>query len=153
MRNRDGISLISLVVMIIIIVIFASIATISSISDIKETANTKIDVEISELKKAVSDRMVNHERNPEKYPLIGEKVVDPTDYLYYIDRLDNSEITEIASSINEDNIDYYRLVDNVSADKLGVDSLSTEHYFLVDYYTGKVYGTINIKAARASSEY
>ena len=39
-----------------------------------------------------------------------------------------------------------RIVDSIDAAKLGVSSIAEDHYFIVDYYNGKVYGIVNMTA-------
>ena len=63
----------------------------------------------------------------------------------------NEEIKNFIQSINEENIDSYRLVDSIAANALGVQSIDTEHYYIVDYSTGKVYGTIDMKEMEAAN--
>ena len=151
MKKNSGISIIALVVTVIVIIILASIVTTSGLDSIDETAKSKIDVEIRNLKDAVSDRMVNNAQNPTRYPLVGKKVDDVTEYIYYVKDITNEEIKNFIQSINEENIDSYRLVDYIAANALGVQSIDTEHYYIVDYSTGKVYGTIDMKEMEAAN--
>lgn len=147
MKKNSGVSMIALVVTVIVIIILASIVTTSGLDSIDETSKTKIDMEIRSIKDAVADRMVNNAQNPGKYPLVGKKLNnDVTLYIYYIENMSNEEIADFVSGINDDNIDSYRLIDSIAAGALGIESIDPEHYYIVDYSTGKVYGTVNMKA-------
>ena len=150
MREKAGISLISLIVIIIVILILASIAILSGVGSIKETSKTKLDVEIRSLKDAVSNRMTENARNPSKYPLIGQKVDDITAYLPYISGLSNTDIQNISMKITAENIDYFRLVDATAASALGAEAIDPEHYFVVNYENGDVYGSIDMRAYEAA---
>ena len=146
MKKQKGISLIALIVTIIVIIILASIVMSGGLNSVKEARDTKVDMELRNLKDAVSERMIKNAENAVGYPLVGEKIDDAAEYIYYIDGITNAEIEEFIQELSEENIDWYRIVDAKAAEKLGVDAIDEEHYFLVDYSSGKVYGTINMKA-------
>ena len=114
---------------------------------IKETTDTKVAVEISELKKAVADRMIEIERNP-TVGMPGLKVDNIVNYVYYIDSMETAELQDFIQNIDSENVEYFRLVDSIAAAALGVSSVQADHYFIVDYYSGKVYGTVNMAAYR-----
>ncbi|MBQ8299453.1 MAG: hypothetical protein IJX99_06280 [Clostridia bacterium] len=147
MKN-SGVSMITLVVMIVIMIILASIAVTSGIDSVNEANKTKLEVEITELKKAVSSRMVEIERDS-TVAMPGQKTEDIVEYIYYVEDLSNEDLEDFIRGVNAETIDYYRIVDSVSAAALGVSSVNTEHYFIVDYYTGKVYGNLNMAAYKA----
>lgn len=148
MKN-SGVSMITMVVIIVIMIILASIAVTSGIDSVNEANQTKLDVEITELKKAVSSRMIEIEKNS-TVAMPGQKVEDIVEYIYYVEDLSNEELEDFIQGVDVDTIDYYRIVDSVSAAALGVSSVSSEHYFIVDYYTGKVYGNLNMAAYKAA---
>ncbi len=148
MKN-SGVSMITMVVIIVIMIILASIAVTSGIDSANEANQTKLDVEITELKKAVSSRMIEIEKNS-TVAMPGQKVEDIVEYIYYVEDLSNEELEDFIQGVDVDTIDYYRIVDSVSAAALGVSSVSSEHYFIVDYYTGKVYGNLNMAAYKAA---
>lgn len=148
MKN-SGVSMITLVVMIVIMIILASIAVTSGIESVNEANQTKLDVEIKELEKAVSSRMIEIEVDPTK-GMPGQKVEDIIEYIYFVEDLSNEELEEFIQGVVDETIDYYRIVDSIAATALGVSSVDAEHYFIVDYYTGKVYGNINMDAYKAS---
>lgn len=150
MKSNSGISLISVVIMIVIMIILAKIAMSSGVESVNEANETKVAVEIAELKKAVANKMIENETSSTvRMPGINVSG-DVIEYMYYIDSLENSELQEFLTQINEEKLDYYRLVDSVAAAALGVSSVQADHYFIVDYYTGKVYGTVNMDAYRAN---
>ena len=149
-KNNKGVSLVSLVVTIVVMLIILSITLSSSLKSVEETNNTKIDNELRDLKDAVNDRMANHQRNPMVYPIIGEKIGDNlVEYIRSIENLESQEINEIITQINvtysPENADYYRLVGRTEAEKLGVENLDIEHFYVVDYYDCDVYGPISEK--------
>lgn len=141
----SGVSMITLVVMIVIMIILASIAVTSGIDSVNEANKTKLDVEITELKKAVSSRMIEIAKDS-TVAMPGQKVQDIVEYIYYVENLSNEELEEFIRGVDAETINYYRIVDSVSAAALGVASVNPEHYFIVDYYTGKVYGNLNMAA-------
>ena len=148
LRNKKGVSLVMLVITIVIMVVMISIIIGSSIDSIEETNVTKIDNEIKNLKDAVNDRIANHERNATLYPIIGEKVGDNIfEYIRSIESLNAQEVSDIIGKIAEtyskDTEEYYRLVGKVDAEKLGVESLDLEHYYVVDYNECEVYGPVS----------
>ncbi len=147
MKNK-GITLITVVIMVVIMIILASVALTGGMDSVKEATDTKIEVEISEIKKAVADKMIEIETDP-TVGMPGQKVSDISEYIYYVRNIENAELTEFLSGMNEERIDYYRLLDSISAAALGVSSVQEDHFFIVDYYTGKVYGTVDMEAYKA----
>ena len=149
-KNNKGVSLVSLVVTIVVMLIILSITLSSSLKSVEETNLTKIDNELRDLKDAVNDRMANYQRNPMVYPIIGEKVGDNlVEYIRSIETLESQEINEIIEQINvtysPEIADYYRLVGRTEAEKLGVENIDVEHFYVVDYYDCDVYGPISEK--------
>ena len=151
MRDNKGISLITLAIMIVVMLILASIVMNSGIESIDEANETKVAVEIEKLKEAVSKRMTDNARNEAAYPFVGKKVDDIVGYAYYIEDMSNGDLQKFIGTVDEDSIDYMRVFDCVDAANLGFSSVAEDHYFIVDYYNGKVYGTINMTAYENSN--
>lgn len=152
MKNNRGISLITLTVMIVVMIILASIAYSSSFQTIDETGDTKVAVEKEKIKEAVSKRMVENAKNPAAYPLIGDKVDDIVGYASCIEDMSNGDLQKFTETINEESIEYMRIIDCDDAANLGVGSVGADHYFIVDYYSGKVYGIVNMDAYESANE-
>ena len=148
MKKNSGISLITVVIMVIIMIILAGIAMSSGIESVNEANDTKVAVEISEIKKAVANKMIEIEKSS-TVGMPGQKIDDVVEYIYYVDEMSNEELQEFLENVDEERADYYRLLDSVSAAALGVSSVQSDHYYIVDYYTGNVYGTVNMEAYRA----
>lgn len=149
LKNKKGVSLVTLVITIVVMLIVLTITISSSLKSVNETNTTKIENEIRNLKDAVSDRMTNHERNPILYPIIGEKIGDSVfEYIRSIENMESQEISEVIAQISKnyssETADYYRLVGRSEAEKLGVESLDIEHYYVVDYDECEVYGPVSI---------
>lgn len=149
-KESKGVSLITLVITIVAMIIILSITISSSLEGVQEANITKIENEISNLKEAVNDRMANYERNAILYPIIGEKIGDSVfEYIRSIEGLESQEISEIISGIAEnysaDNADYYRLVGRTEAEKLGVESVDSTHFYVVDYFECEVYGPVSLE--------
>lgn len=148
MRKQTGVSMVTLVISIVVMIIILSIVINSSINSVNETNLTKIDNEIGDLKNAVAIRITNYQRNSTLYPIVGQKINDNIfEYVRSIERLNSSEIGEIIDEIVKDysseNSDYYRLVGKVEAEKLGIENIESDHYYVVDYINGEVYGPVN----------
>lgn len=146
MKN-SGISLLSVVIMVVIIVLLAGIVLSNGMDSVGEATDTKVAVEISEIKKAVADRMIEIETDS-TVGMPGQKVEDIIEYVYYVEDMTANEIQDFIQSVDSESQEYFRIVDSISAAALGVSSVQEDHYFIVDYYTGKVYGTINMEAYR-----
>lgn len=150
LKDNKGVSLVTLVITIVIMLIMISIVINSSIKSVEETNLTKIENEIKNLEDAVNNRIVNHERNATLYPIVGEKIGDNIfEYIRSIESLDASEVSElvgkIADTYSKENEEYYRLVGKADAEKLGVEGLDAEHYYVVDYNECEVYGPISLE--------
>lgn len=147
-KNSKGISLVTLVITIVVMIIILTITISSSLKSVEETNVTKIENEIRSLKDAVNDRIANYERNPSLYPIVGQKTGDTIfEYIRSIENLESQEISNIISEISKnyssETADYYRIVGRTEAEKLGVESLDIEHYYIVDYNECEVYGPIS----------
>ena len=149
LRSNKGISLVMLVITIAVMVIMISITINSSIESVEEANLTKISTEIKNLKDAVNDRIANNARNSTLYPIVGEKIGDSIfEYIRSIETLSLQEISDvvdtIASTYSPETKDYFRLVGRNDAEKLGVESIDAEHYYVVDYYNGEIYGPVSL---------
>ena len=134
MKKDDGISLITLLVTIIVMIIIATITIMSGINSVTESSNVKLEMEIKSLKEAVA-----------------ASIEDITAYLPYIDNMTNGEITYFISQMDEEKLDYYRVVDSSAASVIGVDGIEKDHFFIVDYGAGNVFGNINMEAYAADN--
>ena len=146
-KDNKGISLIMLVISFVIMILLISIIVNTSLNSVEEVETVKIEDEIRNLTDAVNDRIINNERNSIQYPLVGSKVEEDVFlYIRSIKTLDSSEITKIISKINENysdkTKDLFRLVGNIEAQRLGVKNVDPDHYYIVDYNTGDVYGPV-----------
>ena len=149
LKNNSGISMLTVILTIIVMIILISITINGSIKTVEETNLTKIANEIKNLKDAVNIRMTNYERNATTYPLIGEKVGDDVfKYILSIENMSNEEKLDIVDTIsvsyNQDKQDYYRLIESADAERLGVEGLDEENYYIIDYYYGEVYGPVKL---------
>ena len=82
MKKSSGISLITVVIMVVIMIILAGIAMSSGMESVNEATDTKVSVEISEIKKAVANKMIEIETDS-TVGLPGQKVDDIVEYIYY----------------------------------------------------------------------
>lgn len=149
-KSNRGVSLVTLVITIVVMFIMISITISASIKSVEETNTTKIDHEIRSLRDAVSDRLANNKRNAVLYPIIGEKIGDSVnEYIRSIENLEGPQKEKIINKINndernfEETKDFFRLVGRTEAEKLGVENIDVEHFYVVDYYECEVYGPIN----------
>lgn len=145
MNKKHGVTMINLVITILVIIILVTIVLSTGLRSISETQNTRIEMEIRNLKDAVSNRMVKNEKNPEKYPLIGNKIDDLSEFLNYVDGLSDEEREKVTKNLTSDRLEYYRIIDNNAAAALGVESVTNTHFYIVDYLTGNVFGCIDIE--------
>ena len=113
MKN-SGISLITMVITVVIMIILAGIAMSNGMDSVGEATDTKIAVEISEIKKAVADRMIEIETDS-TVGMPGQKVEDIVEYVYYIESMETADMQEFIQSVNSDSKEYFRIVDSVSA--------------------------------------
>lgn len=149
-KSDKGVSLITLVITIVAMLVILSIVINSSIDSVEETNITKIQNETKDLRDAVNDRIANNKRNSVLYPIIGEKIGDSIfEYIRSIEYLDSQEINKIIEQISvtysAEYSDYYRLVGRGEAEKLGVENIDAEHFYIVDYYECEVYGPISLE--------
>ena len=95
MNKKHGVTMINLVITILVIIILVTIVLSTGLRSISETQNTRIEMEIRNLKDAVANRMIKNEKNPEKYPLIGNKIDDLSEFLNYVDGLSDEEMEKV----------------------------------------------------------
>lgn len=144
MKQNNGVTMMSLIITILVMIILVTIVLSSGMTSINETVNTKNEMEIRNLKDAVAARMINNEKNPEKYPLIGNTIDDLAGFLNYVDNLSEADVEKITKNLTEDNMKYYKIINYQEASQLGVDSVAKTHYYIIDYLAGNVYGPIDI---------
>lgn len=144
MKQNNGVTMMSLIITILVMIILTTIVLSSGMISMNETANTKKEIEIRNLKDAVATRMINNEKNPEKYPLIGNTVDDLAGFLNYVDNLPESDVEKITENLTEDSMKYYKIINYQEASKLGVESVAKTHYYIIDYLEGNVYGPVDI---------
>lgn len=140
--------MITLIVTILVIIILATIVMSSGTGSVEEARKTQVQVELKELKEAVNRRMIEHEKNPSQNPLIGMKMDDPLVYLAYIDDITNEQIQDFAKNLEDENVEFFRLIDSQAAIALGIESMDEDNGYIVDYSTGKVYGSIDMEKVR-----
>ncbi len=145
MNKKHGVTMINLVITILVIIILVTIVLSTGLRSISETQNTRIEMEIRNLKDAVANRMIKNEKNPEKYPLIGNKIDDLAEFLNYVDGLSDEEMEKVTKNLTSDRLEYYRIVDSNAAAALGVESVTNTHFYIVDYLTGNVFGCVDIE--------
>lgn len=142
--QKSGVTMINLVITILVIIILVAIVLSTGMLSITETEQVRNELELRNLKDAVAARMVNNEKNPEKYPFIGNKIDDLMEFLKNVDGLSYEDIESITNNLTPERLYYYRIIDSNSATLLGVESIAKTHYYIIDYYTGNVYGYIDI---------
>jgi hypothetical protein len=167
MNNNKGISIVALVFMIIIIVIIAGIALSSGIIGYDKAYEAKAKEERRQIVNAVSNRFGDFQRSKTMNPLIGDEI--PSEYLSesdkdtrksnvkaYLfelfhsegklnDRDANIQLEKDLDDFLEKNIDemkYTRLIRHDQIIELGIESISLQSEFLVNYYTADVVGPI-----------
>ena len=157
MKN-SGITLITLVVMIAVIIILTSIFMASGLDSLNEAKNTEIKNEIYQLSQAVSNRYTSYEKNDGNIVLHGtlaKNVSDFDDVDKCMDKITSAlkfdedetqedrqgKINRINSEITRDYEKFVMVIDANDRVKLGMEN-STDNIYIVDYFTGSVYGPI-----------
>lgn len=155
MMNNKGITIITLIVMIAVIIILTSIFMATGLDSLKEAKNSEIKNEIYQLKQAVVNRYTSYEKNDGNIALIGtlaknewsnfedclERVIASLTY-------DNETIEErtsgearIKKEISRDYNKFVMIVNSGDRLRLGLEN-SSDNVYIVNYYTGAVYGPI-----------
>lgn len=154
MENK-GITIIALIVMIAVIIILTSIFVATGIDSLNESKKAEIQNEIYQLKQAVVNRYASYEKNDGNISLIGTSatakwaeadmcVNDVISTLTFEDETEDEKqlkIGRIANEITRDYDKFVKLVDSDDRISLGLENTSNNLY-LVNYYTGSVYGPI-----------
>ena len=167
--NNKGISLIALVILIVVMIIIATIAMNSGTSSYDNALDAKAKEERNQMIHAVQSRFGDYQINSIMKPLIGEVIPDeyliqPTedeivescyDYLYKLfitenrlqteDEIKNKTLQTQIRKFLEDNVkdmDYTRIIRHRDAIELGLESVSLDTVFLVNYYSIDVVGPI-----------
>lgn len=154
MKNK-GITIITLIVMITVIIILTSVFMATTLDSLNETENTGRKNEIYQLKEAVINRYTSYEKNNGNVILVGtlakNKYPSPTDCVDKItptlsfdsatQEEKNNKINKISNEITRDYDSFVMIVDSGDRIKLGLEN-SSDYIYIVNYYTGSVYGPI-----------
>lgn len=167
--NNKGISLIALVILIVVMIIIASIAMNSGTGSYDNALVAKAREERNQMIHAVETRFGDYQINSIMKPLIGEVIPDEYlihstpeeviescyDYLVKMflsenrlqtdDELNNKTLQNQIRKFLEDNVadmDYTRVIRHRDAIELGLESVSLDTVFLVNYYSIDVVGPI-----------
>lgn len=146
MKNNEGISLIALVVTIIVLVIITTIVIFPGIMGINITQKARIATEKKDISTVAVKRFGQYTRNENLYPLLGDNITQTEAITkIYKEKLKqdiNASREEVVDMVERD-IKYIRIVNNVHAKELGVEEVSEGNIYIVNYYTGDVFGPIN----------
>lgn len=154
MKNK-GITIITLIVTIAVIIILTSIFIATGLDSLKEAKNTEIKNEIYQLKQAVVNRYTSYEKNDGDIALFGTLAENHDDIDSFEDCM--AKIKATLSSDEDDNLEkkferisgeiardykkFVMVVDSEDRVKLGMEN-SSDNVYIVNYYTGSVYGPI-----------
>lgn len=155
LKNNKGISLITLILTIIVILILTAIFLSTGLDSIFEAKNSKNANEIAQLKSAVSDRFNSHLKNEDTVTLVGKlakntytsdecisKIISTLDFEKSTDEEKNTEKNKISNNISRDYEKYVMIIEAGDMAQLGLENYSKTNRYIVDYYTGMVYGPI-----------
>ncbi len=169
MNNKKGVSIVALVFMIIIMIILAGIALRSGMTGYDKAYEAKAKEERRQIVNAISSRFGDYQRNSTVYPLVGfeipleyldESIAEDTraenisNYLIRVFRsdnrlnLDSKTIVTTEEDIrnfvkkNMDCINYTRILMHDDIIELGIDTISLQSMFLINYYSADVVGPI-----------
>lgn len=137
--NEKGISLIALVVTIIVMIILATIVIKVGNDGFTTATNAQIANEIRDVESAAMKRFSDNAVSETAYPLLGEKIELETAITTICS---NTEYTDadIRESLTK-NISYVRKISSTDINGLGIKN-ATGNLYIVDYFSGKVYGPI-----------
>lgn len=137
--NEKGISLIALVVTIIVMIILATIVIKVGNDGFTTAIDAQIASEIRDVESAAMKRFSDNAVSETAYPLLGEKIELETAITTICS---NTEYTDadIRESLTK-NISYVRKINSTDINGLGVKN-ATGNLYIVDYFSGKVYGPI-----------
>jgi type II secretory pathway pseudopilin PulG len=163
MTNKKGVSLVALVITMIVIIILAGIALTSGIGGYDKALEAKDKEERNQVMNAINNRFGDYQRNKTLNPIVGEVVPDYSeesgetrinDVKEYLVQLFLSEgrmtrdIDGISKDIesfvrrNIDNMEYTRILRHNNVIEIGINSISKDRVFLVNYYSVDVVGPI-----------
>lgn len=154
MENK-GITLITVIVMISVILILSAIFLSTGMESLEESKKAEKENEIHQIKLAVVDRYTSYEKNDGSVSLIGtsaknkwatssecvNSIIPTLDFSSLSSDDKESKINRITSDITRDYDEFVMLINSGDMARLGVDKASDSLY-VVDYYTGSVYGPI-----------
>ncbi len=169
MLNNRGVNLIALIIMMIVMVIIAAIAITNSTDSYDQALEAKNKEERRQVSNAVGARFGSNQINAVVSPIIGEvipkeyinrptkeeAIVSIKNYLVELflsegklvsdDELENKTTQKKIQKFIEDNyndMEYTRVLRHADIIELGLDSISLEAEFLVNYYSTDVVGPI-----------
>ncbi len=137
--NEKGISLIALIVTIIVIIILAATTFMVGNQGFETTEKAKIANEIREVETAAVKRFSDYAISETAAPLLGEKL-ELEDAITLICTYTDFTDVDVREIITE-NISYVRKINSSNINELGVKN-ATGKLYVVDYYSGKVYGPV-----------
>lgn len=159
LKNNKGISLITLILTIIVILILTAIFVSSGLDSIFEAKGSKNANEIAQLKSAVADRFNSYLKNEDTVALVGKlakntesyntvdecvnKIISTLDFEKATDEEKNAEKNRISNNISRDYEKYVMIIESGDMAQLGLENYSKTNRYIVDYYTGAVYGPIS----------
>lgn len=124
--NEKGITLVALVITIIVLLIIISITVSFSGNQIKEAKNKKIAAELEMVEHALLETKTKLEYTGEDFP--GKAVQQEV--------LDNLTDEMGISTLQDNNISNYYLLEEEDLNKIGIDN--SESKYIVNYKTGEV---------------
>lgn len=153
--NNKGVTIITLIVTILVILILSSIFISVGLDSLNEAKETEIKNEMYQLKQAVINKYTSYEKNDGKIALVGtsalskwgnkneciEKVIATLQYEdESMDEIERRK-ARVSGEIARDYDEFVMLIDSDARVKLGLEN-SSDNVYIVNYYTGSVYGPI-----------
>ena len=158
LKNKSGITLVTLIFMVIILLILASIFIAASLKALDETKKTEDQVEIHALEEAILERYASYVTNDKNVnvTLVGtspstkwasstecvEAIVKTIDFSKVSSGDQESKKAKISREIIRDYDTYVKLISKSEAKNLGVEQFTEGKVYVVNYYTGSVYGPV-----------
>lgn len=155
-KNNKGINLITLIIMIAVILILTAIFASNGLDSIFEAKNSKNANEIAQLKTAVTNRFNSYLKNEDTVMLIGQpakntystnecinKIISSLDFEKTSQEEKDAEVSKITNNISRDFSEYVMIIGSGDMAKLGLENYSKTNRYIVNYYTGAVYGPIS----------
>ncbi len=155
LKNNKGISLITLILTIIVILILTAIFLSTGLDSIFEAKGSKNANEIAQLKSAISDRFNSYLKNEDTVALTGKlakntyttdecinKIISTLDFEKATDEEKETQKNKISNNISRDYEKYVMIIESGDMAQLGLENYSKTNRYIVDYYTGMVYGPI-----------